>query len=375
MSGIYVHVPFCKSKCIYCDFYSIAVSSLVDDYCNALKKEIAFRVNQLTDKQIRTIYFGGGTPSMLEIVEIEGILSEIYNNYTVDSNSEITLEANPEKLNVEYLHQLRQIGINRLSIGIQSFDDATLKFLKRRHTAKEAIESVLTAKKCGFDNISIDLIYGITGIENKMWEKQLDTAFSLPISHLSCYCLGIEDNTLLHRYTAEGKYSPTDDESCLQQFLAFDSKIRENGFEHYEISNASKPNMRSQHNSSYWNRTEYLGLGPGAHSYYNGIRAWNIANVKEYIKGILEGNMCLTTETLSETDIFEENIMLGLRTSEGINLCEIEQRFGREKVAEIRTAISNLQPDLYQFDGNSFSLTPKGMFVSDSIIVELIGLY
>lgn len=373
MSGIYVHVPFCKSKCIYCDFYSIAVSSLVDDYCNALKKEIAFRVNQLTDKQIRTIYFGGGTPSMLEIGKIEGILSEIYNNYTVDSNSEITLEANPESLNAEYLHQLRQIGINRLSIGIQSFDDATLKFLKRRHTAKEAIESVLTAKKCGFDNINIDLIYGITDIDNKMWEKQLDMAFSLPISHLSCYCLGIEDNTLLHRYTVEGKYVPTDDESCLQQFLAFDRKVRENGFEHYEISNASKANMRSQHNSSYWNRTEYLGFGPGAHSYYNGIRAWNIANVKEYIKGILEGNMCLTTETLSETDIFEENIMLGLRTSEGINLCEIEQHFGNEKVTEIRAAISNLQPDLYQFDGNSFSLTPKGMFVSDSIIVEFIG--
>ncbi len=341
MSGIYVHVPFCKSKCIYCDFYSIAVQSLIGDYCNALKKEIAFRSNQLTDRHIRTIYFGGGTPSMLEIGKIEGILSEIYNNYTVDSNAEITLEANPENLNAEYLHQLRQIGINRLSIGIQSFDDATLKFLKRRHTAKEAIESVLTAQKCGFGNISIDLIYGITGIDNKMWEKQLDTAFSLPISHLSCYCLGIEDNTLLHRY--------------------------------YEISNASKPNMRSQHNSSYWNRTEYLGLGPGAHSYYNGIRAWNIANVKEYIKGISEGNICLTTETLSETDIFEETIMLGLRTSEGINLREIEQRFGREKVAEIRTAISNLQPDLYRFDGNRFSLTPKGMFVSDSIIVEFIG--
>ncbi len=373
MSGIYVHVPFCKSKCIYCDFYSIAVSSLVGDYCNALKKEIAFRVNQLTDKQIRTIYFGGGTPSMLAIPSIESILAEIYRNYNIAENAEITLEANPENLTIEYLSALKRIGINRLSIGIQSFDDATLKFLKRRHSAKEAIESVLAAQKCGFDNIGIDLIYGITGIDEQMWEKQLDTAFSLPISHLSCYCLGIEDNTLLHRYTDEGKYIPTDDESCLQQFLVFDSKVCENGFEHYEISNASKPNMRSRHNSSYWNRTEYLGLGPGAHSYYNGIRAWNIANVKEYIKGISEGNMCLTTETLSETDIFEETIMLGLRTSEGINLREIEQLFRNEKVTKIRTAISNLQPDLYQFDGNSFSLTPKGMFVSNSIIVEFIG--
>jgi oxygen-independent coproporphyrinogen-3 oxidase len=372
MSGIYVHVPFCKSKCIYCDFYSIAVQSLIGDYCNSLKKEIAFRSDQLTDKQIRTIYFGGGTPSMLEIGEIEGILSEIYNNYNVDSNAEITLEANPENLNAEYLHGLRQFGINRLSIGIQSFDDTTLKFLKRRHNASEAIESVLAAQKCGFDNISIDLIYGITGIDNKMWEKQLDTAFSLPISHLSCYCLGIENNTLLHRYTAEDKYIPTDDESCLQQFLAFDSKVSENGFEHYEISNASKPNMHSRHNSSYWDRTEYLGFGPGAHSYYNGIRAWNIANVKEYIKGISDGNSCLTTETLSKTDIFEETIMLGLRTSEGINLREIEQHFGYEKVTGIRAAISKLQPDLYKCNADNFSLTPKGMFVSDSIIVEFI---
>jgi oxygen-independent coproporphyrinogen-3 oxidase len=310
---------------------------------------------------------------MLGIENLESILAEIHRNYNISDKPEITLEANPENLSYEYLSALKRIGINRLSIGIQSFDDATLKFLKRRHTAKEAIESILAAQKCGFDNISIDLIYGITGIDNQMWEKQLDTAFSLPISHLSCYCLGIEDNTLLHRYTAEGKYIPTDDESCLRQFIAFDGKVHENGFEHYEISNASKPNMRSRHNSSYWNRTEYLGFGPGAHSYYNGTRAWNIANVKEYIKGISEGNSCLTTETLSETDIFEETIMLGLRTSEGINLCEIEQRFGKEKATEIRTAISNLQPELYIFDGNRFSLTPKGMFVSDSIIVEFIG--
>lgn len=372
MSGIYVHIPFCRSKCIYCDFYSVALPSLVPDYIQSLKKEIAERKDQLTDKEIHTIYFGGGTPSMLEVCTIEEILSVIAQNYAITPDAEITLEANPENLSIEYISSLKAIGINRLSIGIQSFDDSTLKFLKRRHTAIEAIKSVESAQKSGFDNISIDLIYGINGIDNKMWEKQLDTAFSLPISHLSCYCLGIEDNTLLHRYTAEGKYSPTDDESCLQQFLAFDRKVRENGFEHYEISNASKPNLRSQHNSSYWNRTEYLGFGPGAHSYYNGIRAWNIANVKEYIKGISEGNMCLTTETLSETDIFEETIMLGLRTSEGINLQEIENRFGKDKSEAIVTAINNLQPSLYHFDGNRFSLTPKGMFVSDSIIVEFI---
>ena len=372
MSGIYVHVPFCKSKCIYCDFYSIAVSSLIDDYCIALKKEIASRSNQLIDKNIQTIYFGGGTPSMLGIKNLESILAEIHRNYNISEKPEITLEANPENLSYEYLSALKRIGINRLSIGIQSFDDATLKFLKRRHTAKEAIESILAAQKCGFDNISIDLIYGITGIDEQMWEKQLDTAFSLPISHLSCYCLGIEDNTLLHRYTAEGKYIPTDDESCLRQFLAFNGKVRENGFEHYEISNAGKPGMHSRHNSSYWDRSEYLGFGPGAHSYFGNSRSWNIANVKEYIKDIAENKPYSTSEDLSPADILEETIMLGLRTAKGINICEIGTKFGEKNADRIRNAISKLQPELYNLDGNILKLTSKGMFVSDSIIVEMI---
>ena len=372
MSGIYIHVPFCKSKCIYCDFYSIAVQSLASDYIKALKTEIALRRNQLADNHINTIYLGGGTPSMLEVGDIETILAEIRSNYNISENAEVTLETNPENLNEEYLHGLKRIGINRLSIGIQSFDNGTLKFLKRRHTAEDAIGCVEMAAKCGFDNISVDLIYGIYGMDNKMWEKQLDTTFSLPISHLSCYCLGVEENTLLNRYVAEGKYIPADDESCLQQFLAFDSKVRENGFEHYEISNASKPNMRSKHNSSYWNRTEYLGFGPGAHSYYADIRAWNIANVKEYIRCISESEPCFTTEKLSTTDIFEETIMLGLRTADGISLNEIGESFGKEKADGIAAKINALPTDLYCFDGNRFSLTPKGMFVSDSIILEIV---
>ena len=374
MSGIYIHVPFCRSKCIYCDFYSVALPSLIPGYVNTLKTEISERKNQLNDKHIYTIYFGGGTPSILEIEYLESILAEIYKNYCISEKLEITLEANPENLNDEYISALKRIGINRLSIGIQSFDDSTLKYLKRRHTAKEAIESVLAAQKYGIDNISIDLIYGISGIDNQMWEKQLDTAFSLPISHLSCYCLGIEENTLLHRYTTEGKYIPADDEKCLQQFLTFDRIVRENGFVHYEISNASKPNMPSLHNSSYWDRTEYLGFGPGAHSYYNGIRTWNISNVKEYIIKTSEGNLCNTAENLSETDIFEETIMLGLRTANGINIQEIEQHFGKEKALKICTTIKKLPPDLYNFDGNRFTLTPKGMFLSDGIIVELINI-
>jgi oxygen-independent coproporphyrinogen-3 oxidase len=344
----------------------------VSDYIKSLNREIVSCKNRLTDKNIQTIYFGGGTPSILGTESIEAILDEIKSNYDISENAEITLEANPENLNTEYLYALKHTGINRLSIGIQSFDNTTLKFLKRQHTAEKAIESIATAEKCGFDNINIDLIYGISGIDDKMWEKQLDTAFALPISHISCYCLGIEDNTLLKRYTAEGKYIPADDEKCLNQFLIFDSKVRENGFEHYEISNASKPGKRSRHNSSYWNRTEYLGFGASAHSYYNGTRSWNVANVKEYIKGISEDQLCSTSEKLSETDIFEETIMLGLRTSVGINLNEIEGRFGYKKMKELSDKINLISPELYNFDGKFFKLTPRGMFVSDSIIVKFI---
>ena len=309
---------------------------------------------------------------MLDIEVIGKILSEIRKNYMVDGNAEITLEANPENLNEEYLHGLRQVGINRLSIGIQSFDDTILKFLKRRHTANEAIKCVETATKCGFDNISIDLIYGIAGLTDEQWQNELDTAFRLPISHLSCYCLGIEANTLLHRYFSENRYTPTDEETCLRQFLTFDSQSAEHGFEHYEISNAGKPGIHSRHNSSYWDRSEYLGFGPGAHSYFGNSRSWNIANVKEYIKDIAENKPYSTSEDLSPADILEETIMLGLRTAKGINICEIGTKFGEKNADRIRNAISKLQPELYNLDGNILKLTPKGMFVSDSIIVEMI---
>lgn len=372
MPGIYVHIPFCKSKCIYCDFYSIALPSLIPDYCKALHSEIEQRKQIFSGKTINTIYFGGGTPSMLEIGAIDGIISSIRKNYTIDSNAEITLEANPENLNAEYLRELRQIGINRLSIGIQSFDDATLKFLKRRHSASEAIESVETAAKCGFDNISIDLIYGISGLSDEQWQKELETAFSLPITHLSCYCLGIEEKTLLHKYLCENKYTPSDEETCLRQFLAFDSLSAEHGFDHYEISNAGKPGKHSRHNSSYWDRSEYLGFGPGAHSYYGNSRSWNIANVKEYIECISKEEPYSTSENLSPADILEENIMLGLRTAQGIKLSEIETVFDKESADRIRNAISKLQPELYNLDGDNLKLTPKGMFVSDSIIVGMI---
>ena len=213
MPGIYVHIPFCRSKCIYCDFYSIALPSLIPDFCYALKNEIASRSNTFSGKIINTIYFGGGTPSILDVDCIGEIINEIHKHYKVNPDAEITLEANPENINREYLLALKRIGVNRLSIGIQSFDDEILKFLKRRHSASNAIECVKTAAEYGFNNISIDLIYGISGLSNEKWCNELDTAFSLPITHLSCYCLGIEEGTLLNRYCRENKYTPSDEDS------------------------------------------------------------------------------------------------------------------------------------------------------------------
>ncbi len=372
MSGIYVHIPFCRSKCIYCDFYSIALPSLIPDFCNALKKEIASRSNTFSGKTINTIYFGGGTPSILDVNSIGDIICEIHKHYNISPNAEITLEANPENITPEYLLALKRIGVNRLSIGIQSFDDEILQFLKRRHSATHAIECVKTAAECGFDNISIDLIYGITGLSDEKWREELNSAFTLPITHLSCYCLGIEDGTLLHRYYRENKYLPTDDDNCLSQFLDFDKMSAENGFVHYEISNACKSGWQSRHNSSYWDRSEYLGFGPSAHSFVANSRSWNIANVSEYIKCITEEKTYSTSETLSDSDIMEEYIMLGLRTANGIKLSEIEKLFGKDKSDKLRFSISELNPTHIHFDDDNLSLTAHGMFVSDNIIVNLL---
>jgi oxygen-independent coproporphyrinogen-3 oxidase len=372
MSGIYVHIPFCRSKCIYCDFYSIALPSLIPDFCKALKKEIASRNNTFTGKTINTIYFGGGTPSILDVNSIGDVISEIRKHYNISPDAEITLESNPENITSEYLLALKRIGVNRLSIGIQSFDDEILKFLKRKHTATHAIECVKTAAECGFDNISIDLIYGITGLSNEKWREELETAFTLPITHLSCYCLGIEEGTLLHRFCRENRYTPCNDDTCLSQFLDFDRMSAENGFVHYEISNACKSGWQSRHNSSYWDRSEYIGFGPSAHSFVANSRSWNIANVSEYIKCVTDGKTYSTSEILSNSDILEEYIMLGLRTANGIRINEIEKLFGKDKSDKLNKAIAELNPAYIHFVGDHLSLTAHGMFVSDNIIVNLL---
>lgn len=372
MIGLYLHVPFCHSKCIYCDFYSIAVKSLVAEYIIGIRQELQRRCNEASNQQIGTIYFGGGTPSILPIKSISEILTTIRQNYSISPEAEITFEANPDNLTNEYLEALTELGVNRLSIGIQSFNDKTLGFLRRRHTSEQAIKSVELANRNGINNISIDLIYGINGLSTSEWAAELDLALSLPITHLSCYCLGIEDGTLLARYQREGKYTSCNDEICFEQYMLFDAKTKDKGFCHYEISNAAKQGFFSRHNTSYWNGTAYLGFGPSAHSYSNNTRRWNIANVQEYCKKLNEGKSFYASEHLSENEQLEETIMLSLRTAQGLDLHKLSLQFGENQCRQILSKVKYMPEHLYKIEDNHLKLSAEGMFLSDSIIIKLM---
>ncbi|MDD4149905.1 MAG: radical SAM family heme chaperone HemW [Bacteroidales bacterium] len=371
MSGIYIHIPFCKSKCSYCDFYSVANSKKVEDFISALLKEIEIRKDHLSDKNIETIYFGGGTPSQLDVRDIEIIINELTKHYRIEPTAEISFEANPDDLNINYLQELKYIGINRLSIGLQSLDDDILKFLRRRHTAEVAIESVENANKYGFDNISVDLIYGIPGLSEKMWQETLHKTFKLPIEHLSAYHLGIEKNTLMYRQLKENKFQIIEEESSYRQYCDLLVISSSYGINQYEISNLAKSKYKSKHNSSYWQRTEYLGFGPSAHSYYQNQRAFNVSDINLYCEKIIRSEEHYQTEILSITDQMNETIMLSLRTVEGLNIENFENNFGEKQTNRLKSNLKSIESSNYNLEDGFIRLTPKGMFVSDDIISEL----
>ena len=317
MIGIYLHIPFCKSRCKYCDFFSTTQLERREEYVQALLQEIDERVPNNTD--IATIYFGGGTPSLLEKEQIERLLTALLNK-SATRPTEITLEANPGDLTFEKLQALRQIGINRLSIGIQSFDDSELTFLGRRHNANQARQAVRDAQRTGFDNISIDLIYALPGETITTWQRDIDEALKLNIQHISCYCLSYEPGTPLTNMLDSGQVTQTDEETENTMFDELCARLKANGFEHYEVSNFALPGKHAQHNSSYWNDTPYIGLGAGAHSYDGQVRRWNIADLAAYVKRVLSHSTYWEEETLTDEQKNIEYIMLGLRTSHGIKL-------------------------------------------------------
>ena len=342
MSGIYIHIPFCKSKCGYCGFYSLLSLKLKERFLEALKEEMVTRKRYLKSETVNTIYFGGGTPSLLTVSEIDDLLHLINTHYPLAENPEITLEANPDTLSLDYLQALHKMGVNRLSIGIQSFFDEDLKYLGRKHNANHARQCLDWAKQAGFDNISIDLIYGLPTSDAKQWNHNLDIFFDYDLPHLSAYALTLEPNSILTKQIELGKAQPVNEEDALRDYEILCRRAKENGYLHYEISNFCKRGMHSKHNASYWFGTPYAGFGPSAHSFDGASRQWNVSSVEKYIDTRRETARlrdqivpcpevpCPASqkEQLSPEQQYDEYVMLRLRTHWGIDLKWLKREMG-----------------------------------------------
>jgi oxygen-independent coproporphyrinogen-3 oxidase len=374
MSGIYIHIPFCKQACHYCDFHFSTSMKKKDEMVLALAKEIAIRKNEFENEIIETIYFGGGTPSVLTNDEINFLISEVYKNYNVAENPEITLEANPDDLSAERILELSKSPINRLSIGIQSFYEEDLKMMNRAHNSAEAIKCLQEATKY-FDNISLDLIYGIPGMSDEMWKQNIETALSFGIPHISSYALTVEPKTALSKLIQTGKIAEPQDEAASNHFMILVETLQKNGFIHYELSNFGKENYFSKNNSAYWLGKKYIGIGPSAHSYDGEKRGWNIANNSLYLKAIQNDELPIETEILTCSDRYNEYIMTGLRTIWGVSLERIETEFGLEYLNYMKKQAQKfLNDDLLSIENNILKPTPKGKFLTDGIASDLFFL-
>ena len=368
-AGIYIHVPFCKSRCIYCDFYSTTAEKQRRRYAEAVKRELEARKDFLGTREIATVYLGGGTPSQLALAELEEIVSSIKERFAVAADAEITIEANPDDVTEEWCAGIVRLGFNRVSLGIQSFDDNILKFIRRRHTAQQAKEAVeLLANHVG--NISIDLIYGLPGQGPDLWESDLRQAFALPVKHLSAYALSIEEGAPLWQMVQQKKIEETDEETERAMYERLIDTAEAQGFEHYELSNFALPGYRSRHNSSYWHDVPYLGLGPGAHSYDGAARYYNRPDLNAYLAA---PEKCLVKECLTENERFNDYVFTALRTADGLPLDSLAERFGEAaKNNLLRTAKSRLAAGFLELCGNRLKLTRKALFVSDDIISDLM---
>ncbi|MDC8002874.1 radical SAM family heme chaperone HemW [Aureisphaera galaxeae] len=373
MAGIYLHIPFCKQACHYCDFHFSTSLKKKEALVNALCKELILRKEELSDT-VQTIYFGGGTPSLLSTKELNKIFKTIYDHYTVSETAEITLEANPDDLTEEYVVQLSRGLINRLSIGVQSFFEEDLKLMNRAHNVQEAVQCIAYAKDF-FENISIDLIYGIPGMTDERWLKNLRKAMDLDIPHLSCYALTVEPKTALKSFIEKGLVDPVDDEMAQAHHAQLIAHTEQGGYANYEFSNFGKPGFESQNNMAYWMGKPYLGIGPSAHSYDGNVRAWNVANNIKYIKEIEEGNLPQERESLTTKDKYNEYVMTRLRTQNGIRLSEVQDEFGSiYKDYLMQQATAHLRDDLLILEGDRMHVTKKGKFLSDGIASDLFML-
>ncbi len=370
MAGIYLHIPFCRKVCSYCDFYKSTMLSVIPGYIDALKSELHYRKEYLANEPVDTIYFGGGTPSLLTVSQVQEITDHIFSQYKVSENAEITLEANPDDLNSGYLKELSQSPINRLSIGIQSFDDRFLVVLNRRHNGYRALKCLEDARKEGFDNISIDLIYGLPEMSVADWK---DTLALVPdVEHISAYHLTIEPGTAFYRKASAGLLSIPPEDVSEQQYYALRDFTGERDLIHYEISNMAKEGNYSKHNTAYWQRKKYLGVGPSAHSYDGNSRQWNVRDVRKYIENVNNGSAYFEREELSTADQFNEYLMVGLRTIWGIDGRFLVNEFGSEYLQAFQYKVSRYI-DLGHIvrDGDIYRMTFAGWLISDHILPDL----
>ncbi|MBS9768178.1 MAG: radical SAM family heme chaperone HemW [Flavobacteriaceae bacterium] len=371
MAGIYIHIPFCKQSCFYCDFHFSTSLRRKKEMLSAIAKELEIRRNELKGEIIETIYFGGGTPSLLSSEEIMHFLEIIGQNYTLAEHLEITLEANPDDLNENKIKELAETKINRLSIGIQSFFDDDLKMMNRAHNAKEAKKCLTFATKY-FDNITVDLIYGIPKMSHEKWKENLQTVFDFNIPHISSYALTVEPKTVLQVYIDKGKYPDTDDALSKEHFDILVEETQKNGMVQYETSNFGKPNYFSKHNISYWLGKKYLGIGPSAHSFNKTHRSWNISSNIKYVNAIQKGILPCETEFLNPENQFNEYIMTGLRTIWGISLEKIKNDFGTTYLEYLLNSSKKyIDRGLLQLSENKITTTPKGAFLIDGIASDL----
>jgi oxygen-independent coproporphyrinogen-3 oxidase len=374
MASIYIHIPFCKQACHYCDFHFSTSLKKKNELVKALAKELILRKEELKNQTIETIYFGGGTPSLLTFNELQFLIAEVCKNYDVLDNPEITLEANPDDLNKDQIKKLESTQINRLSIGIQSFFEVDLKLMNRAHNADEAKDCLHEAIK-HFDNVSVDLIYGIPGMSNERWIENIETALSFNIPHISSYALTVEPKTALESFIKKGIIKNVDDDMAEEQFHILIEKLEEAGFVHYELSNFGKPEYFSKNNSAYWQGKPYLGIGPSAHSFNGSERSWNVRNNSKYIKSLEQNLLPIETETLSITDKYNEYVMTGLRTVWGVSLVKVEEDFGMNyKKYLLEQSQKHIDEHLLYLDDDKLLVTKKGKFLSDGIASDLFML-
>ncbi|MDZ4203478.1 MAG: radical SAM family heme chaperone HemW [Bacteroidales bacterium] len=372
MSSVYIHIPFCHRKCHYCNFFSLASGRLMNGFASAICNEAIMQKHYLDNDPVETIYFGGGTPSMLPAGDIEKMLCCLHEHYTITEDAEVSLEANPEDVNGNKLKAYRNMGVNRLSIGIQSFRNEDLQYLHRKHDARQAFIAVDLALEHGFQNLSLDLIYGIPTLDMQGWRENLGKIAAYRIPHLSAYALTVEPNTILHWRIARHIAANVMDESAADQFVALMQWADDQGYENYEISNFCLPGMRSRHNSGYWNARHYLGLGPSAHSFDGRSRQWNISNLQQYMLGIDQNKLIFEKEVLTPSDQHNEFVMTALRTIQGIDLKSYSERFGVEALQLLH---QNLYPffqqQWVQYNRGNMVLTRQGKLFADRITSAL----